>query len=126
MQDPEIYRDASAKFMAQAHTELEAGDLAQASEKGWAAAAQMTKAIAAQRGWPHNTHAHLFHAVNALTLETGDGSIDASFSIANGLHINFYENIRPAQSVARALDDVARLLDKLRPILESGEAGGEA
>ena len=123
MQDPEIYRDASAKFMAQAHAELAAGDLAQASEKGWAAAAQMTKAIAAQRGWDHNSHAHLFSVIDNLVRETENRDIRARFGIANALHTNFYENIRSAESVADGIDDVARLLDKLRPILERG---GEA
>ena len=121
MQDPEIYRDASSKFMAQAHTELAAGDLAQASEKGWAAAAQMTKAIAAQRGWRHNSHAHLFSIIRNLVRETGDETISTLFEGASELHINFYENDRSAESVERGVQEVAQLLDNLRPILESGE-----
>ena len=121
MQDPEIYRDASAKFMAQAHTELAAGDLAQASEKGWAAAAQMTKAIAAQRSLPHTAHWHLQRVIDGLVSETGDAELSTLFRAANTLHINFYENTDSAVSVAGGLQDVARLLDKLSPILESGE-----
>ena len=121
MQDPEIYRDASAKFMAQAHTELAAGDLAQASEKGWAAAAQMTKAIAAQRDLPHTAHWHLQRVIDQLVSETGDDDIDIRFRAANTLHINFYENTESAASVSRGLNHVVGLLDKLRPILESGE-----
>ena len=122
MQDPEIYRDASARFMAQAHSELAAGDLAQASEKGWAAAAQIVKAIAAQRGWLHNSHARLFNAVDDLARETGDETISALFGVASALHINFYENNRTAESVDIGIQEVAQLLDKLRPILEAGDA----
>ena len=96
--------------------------MAQASEKGWAAAAQMTKAIAAQRGWSHNSHAHLFSVIDNLVRETGDRDIRARFSIANALHTNFYENDRSAESVTDGVDDVARLLDKLRPLLEAGDA----
>ena len=121
MQDPEIYRDASARFMAQAHTELAAGDLAQASEKGWAAAAQMTKAIAAQRNLPHTAHWHLQRVIDQLVSETGDDDIDIRFRAANTLHINFYENTDTAESVDKGLNDVAQLLDKLRLILELGE-----
>ena len=44
------YQQASAHFLAQAGQELVAGDLPQASEKGWGATAQMLKAIADQRG----------------------------------------------------------------------------
>ena len=122
MQDPEIYRDASAKFMAQAHTELAAGDLAQASEKGWAAAAQLTKAIAAQRDLPHTAHWHLQRVIDQLVAETGDAELSNLFHVASGLHINFYENTRSAQVVEFSLSDIERLLDKLRPILESGDA----
>ena len=122
MQDPETYRDASAKFMAQAHTELAAGDLAQASEKGWAAAAQMMKAIAAQRDLPHIAHWHLQRVIDRLVDETGDGDIRTWFRAAYTLHINFYENTETAVSVSRGLQDVVRLLDKLRPILEAGGA----
>ena len=122
MQDPEIYRDASAKFMAQAHTELAAGDLAEASEAGWAAAVQMVKAIAAQRDLPHTAHWHLQRVIDQLVAETGDDDIDIRFRAANTLHINFYENTDTAESVAKGLNDVAQLLGKLRPLLESGYA----
>ena len=46
----EKYREASRHLLAQAHGELYAGDVRQASEKGWGAAAQVVKAIAEQRG----------------------------------------------------------------------------
>ena len=45
------YRDSSRSLLSQAKTELAAGDVRQASEKAWGAAAQMVKAIAEQRGW---------------------------------------------------------------------------
>ena len=53
------YREAGRHLLAQAHAELEAGDLRQASEKGWGAAAQMVKAAAADRGWSHRSHRDL-------------------------------------------------------------------
>ena len=52
----QIYREASRPLLAQAVGEWESGDLRQASEKGWGAAAQMVKALAEQRGWQHNNH----------------------------------------------------------------------
>ena len=52
MQAPQ-YRAAGRELLAQAKQELAAGDPRQASEKGWGAAAQMVKALAADRGWPH-------------------------------------------------------------------------
>ena len=42
----QAYQQASQRFLDQAKQELAAGNLQQASEKGWGAAAQMIKAIA--------------------------------------------------------------------------------
>ena len=51
MTTPQIdtYRDSAADLLEQARTELAAGDVRQASEKGWGAAAQSVKAIAEAR-----------------------------------------------------------------------------
>ena len=122
MQAPEIHSEVGTKFLEQARVELAAGDLPEASEAGWAAAAQMTKAIAAQRNLPHTAHWHLHRVIDRLVAETGDDDIDIQFRAANTLHINFYENTETAETVAKGLNDVAQLLDKLLPILESGDA----
>ena len=111
------YLQASARFLAQARRELADGDLAPASEKGWGAAAQMLKAIAEQRGWEHSRHRHYHRTASRLRAETGDGDIRRFFNSASELHENFYENDMEADLVAESLDDVAALLDKLRPLL---------
>jgi len=111
------YQKASEHFMAQARKELTAGDLAQASEKGWGAATQMLKAIANQRGWEHSRHRHYHRTASRLRAETGDGDIRRFFNSASELHENFYENDMEAALVAESLDDVEALLDKLRPLL---------
>ena len=64
------YTAASHEFLRKAHEELAQGDLVQASEKGWGAAAQMVKAIAEQRGWRHNSHPRLHQIVDTLVKET--------------------------------------------------------
>ncbi len=111
------YQQSSEHFLAQARRELAAGDLPQASEKGWGATTQMFKAIAEQRGWEHNRHRHYHQAANRLRAETGDGDIRRFFNSASELHENFYENDMDATIVAESLDDVEALLDKLRPLL---------
>ena len=111
------YRQASERFLAQARQELAAGDLAQASEKGWGAAAQMLKAIAEQRGWEHNRHRHYLRIASRLRAETGDGDIRRLFGSASLLHENFYENEMMAEDVSDGLDEVEILLDKLLPLL---------
>ena len=113
------YRDAGRQLLAQGFEELAEGDSRQASEKGWGATAQMIKAIAASRGWKHNSHAALFVVIDRLVKETGDDGIDAGFGIASSLHQNFYENWGSADYVARGLVHVRELLDKLEPLLES-------
>ena len=62
----QAYQQASQRFLAQAKQELAAGDLQQASEKGWGAATQMLKAIAQQGSWEHGKHRHLSRAASRL------------------------------------------------------------
>ncbi len=113
----EQYRQASEHFLVQAKEELAAGDLPQASEKGWGATAQILEAIAAQRGWEHSRHRHYHRIASRLRAETGDGDIRRLFGVANLLHENFYENDMETDDVADGLNDVTALLDKLLPML---------
>ncbi len=103
--------------MAQAIEEWVKGDLRQASEKGWGAAAQMVKAVAEQRGWQHNNHRLLYQIMGRIVNEIGDRDICTLFLAASGLHTNFYEDGFPGQMVRDGLQDVGRLLDKLEPLL---------
>ena len=111
------YRDDSRHLLAQARVELDAGDLRQASEKGWGAAALMVKAVANSRGWQHRGHSLLFDAVDDLRVETGDAEVQQLFDVASALHQNFYEDWRSAGNVGRGLDDVERFLDKMDPLV---------
>ena len=112
----QAYREASRSLLAQAENELARGDVRQASEKGWGAAAQMVKSIAEQRGWTHRSHAALYNAITRLVTETGDDDIRRLFDVAGNLHVNFYENWNNAENVAAGLADVQRLIDKLEPL----------
>ena len=115
----QTYQQASQRFLAQAKQELAAGDLQQASEKGWGATAQILKAVAEQRGWEHSQHRHHLVTVSRLRAETGDGDIRRLFSTARALHENFYENTMSAEDIAESLDDVQALLSKLKPLLDA-------
>ena len=113
----QTYQEASRRFLAQARTELDAGDLPQASEKGWGAVAQMLKAIAEQRGWDHGKHRHLSRVASRLRSETGDRDVYRFYSVANDLHGNFYEDEMSAEDIAEGLDDVQALVDRLATLL---------
>ena len=115
MQTP-TYRAASHELLRQAAQELEAGDVRQASEKGWGAAAQMIKAVAENRGWPHSSHSRLYEAANRLAQETGDREIRLLFNAAGNLHVNFYENWVTLEVVSIGLTDVELLLAKMEPL----------
>ena len=111
------YHESARELLAQGVEELAAGDARQASEKGWGAAAQMVKAVAASRGWRHDNHAALFAVVDRLVNETGNDGLTRRFHVANSLHQNFYENWQSAEMVARGLDDMRGLIDELEPLL---------
>ena len=115
MQTP-TYRAASYELLRQAAQELEAGDVRQASEKGWGAAAQMIKAVAENRSWPHNSHSRLYEAANQLAQESGDREIRLLFNAAGNLHVNSYENWVTPEVVSIGLTDVELLLAKLEPL----------
>lgn len=111
------YHESSRFLLEQARAELAKGDVRQASEKGWGAAAQIVKAVAHSRGWEHRGHSLLFDAVDDLRRETSDADLSRLFNIANALHMNFYEDWRGAESVGESLDDVERFLDKMDPLV---------
>ena len=113
----QTYQTASRHLLAQARAELAAGDARQASEKGWGAAAQMVKSVAARRGWEHHSHAALYRVVRRLADETGDEDIRSLFNTAGNLHVNFYENWNNAENVTVDLADMERFLDKLEPLV---------
>ena len=114
----QAYQQASQRFLAQARAELTAGDLTQASEKGWGAAAQMLKAVAEQRGWEHGRHRQLSRVASRVRAETGDRDVFRWFQVAESLHGNFYEDQLSAEDVAESLADVQALLDRLATLLQ--------
>ena len=115
----ERYSDLSAEYLRQAKGYLAEGDLSQASEKGWGAAATAVKAVAAARGMNHSTHRQLHVALQALARETGDDDLRSDFGHASELHINFYENWLDVETVTLYLSQVERLLERLSEMRET-------
>ncbi len=112
----ERYRSVSSTLFDQAHVELEAGDLLQASDKYWGAAAQTLKSIAQSLGWEHKTHANFYRIVRNLADETDDRELVFLFQAADALHANFYEHwLKPAEIRVLA-DRVSDLLESLEQI----------
>ena len=111
------YPEDSRYLLAQGREELANGDVRQASEKGWGAAALILKAIAEQRGWEHGKHRRLSRVASRLRAETGDRDIYRWYQVADALHGNFYEDETASEDINDSLNDVERLLGLLEPLL---------
>ena len=116
MTTAERYQSVSAQLFDQAHVELEAGDLIQASEKFWGATAQALKAIAHERGWEHKSHGNFYRIIRNLADETGDRQIRILFQAADSLHANFYEHWMDREQILALADEVSQLLERLNNI----------
>ncbi len=103
------YKQQARVFWEQAQEELANGDLLQASEKGWGAAAQMVKAVAECRGLQHKSHRDLFKVISGL--ENDD--LKVQFATANTLHTNFYEGWLDQVLVERYLESVGAFIQAL-------------
>ena len=113
----DYHSETAREFLVEARAYFAEGDLLQASEKGWGAAAQPVKAVAEARGWSHRSHRDLYRAVDRLVEESSDQRIQSLFLSANALHQNFYEGWMTAAAVSAGLSDVERLTTRLQRLL---------
>ena len=65
------HQERSRHFLDLVDDELARGELEEASNKVWGAAAHAIKAVAERRGWEHHAHNHLEQAVDRLVREEG-------------------------------------------------------
>ena len=116
------YREQARYFLGKSREYLAEGDLHQASEKGWGAAAWMTKAVAETRGWEYRRHDQFNVVLNNVRVLTGNDQLLGLRGIANDLHGNFYRRglLLDAAEIALSLDRMAELLDLLEPLTEVG------
>ena len=113
---PETYANQSREFIALAHQELEQGDLLQASEKAWGAAAAAIKAVAEMRGWQHYAHTLIRAAAWRISREHHRPQIMGMIARANDLHQNYYEYYLAEEEVAEGIAQVAELLAILEQV----------
>ena len=113
----DYHYDTARESLARARAHLAGGDLAQASAKGWEAAARLVESVAEARGWPHDDPGKLCAAINRLAKETGDKELHRHFACAIVLHTDSYEGWMERQNVADGLDQVAELVEKLEALV---------
>ena len=109
----ESHRVHSQRLIQHAEEQLSKGDRLQASEKAWGAAAHSLKAIAEDREWAYRTHADAFRIVERLANEMGEPRLKILFSVANGMHQNFYEDSKSLDYIRTEIESVRELLGML-------------
>lgn len=85
------YIASAREFLARAQNYLNEGDLYQASEKGWGAAAHIAKAVATARGWEYERHDDFHSIVNRSQSRLRERHLWTWASSANMLHTLFYQ-----------------------------------
>ena len=105
----------SRRLIIHAREELAAGNRLQAGEKAWGAVVQPMKAIAEQRGWPHQSHRDV-HEVStqiATEFEFIPDQVRALTEAYRVGHENFYENQYDVAELAEMIDRVEYVLPYL-------------
>lgn len=116
----EDYAQQSLQFLERARRYAADGDLHQASEKAWGAAAHMAKAVAAANGWTYERHADFSRILNNVWLQTRNDRIRELRGSPNELHSYYYLRKRflDAEFIEADIADVAELIDLLAPLTE--------
>lgn len=110
------YATMSREYMERAEDYLRQGDLMQASEKSWGAAACALKSIAEQRGWQHQSHSLLNDISGQIVDETGRTDLHDMFAVARTMHQNFYENWEPEGAVEYGVGRIKEYLTELESV----------
>ncbi len=113
------YASLSQHLIDESQFQLDSGDLIQASEKAWGAAAHAIKSVAQTRGWNHHRHDLLRDIVNHLAAEWERPDLIDLFSLAGDLHVNFYEHELDADEVQHRIDRVKTLVAELSAIRDA-------
>ena len=112
------YAAQAREFLVKGREYLAAGDLPQASEKGWGAAAHMAKAVALAQGWQYSQHSHFHRVMNQAREMIGDEYLSFLHGRAEILHVNICEMKQDldAGRISRDLECMGELVDLLAPL----------
>ncbi len=111
------HRERSWHFLALVDDELARGELEEASNKLWGAAAHAIKAIAESRGWEHHAHNLLEETVDRLVQEEGAPmDIWIQYLTASAYHQRFYGGPPPAHAIRRGIELIAEFVQTLESL----------
>ncbi|RUM47283.1 MAG: hypothetical protein DSY37_03225 [Hyperthermus sp.] len=112
------YVEAAMDLLGQARGELGKGDVRQASEKLWGAAALAVKAYAYLRdGRRLSSHGELWEYKRRLERELGEWVYDAWMS-ATGMHVCFYEAWCTERDVENAYKRIEKLVREVASLIK--------
>ena len=120
------YRDSLGHYRHHVQKSLAEGDYRQAAEKSWGAFTQTIKAIAAEHSLRVCSDANILRVSEQLTSLVLNSDpdwgeiLDNGSNSAHSLHIHFYENDLPDETVMRRTQSAAKAVDLLQELLGSG------
>ena len=107
------YAEAARILLERSGEELPKGDVRQAAEKLWSAAALAVKAYAAWRdGVRLSSHGELWEYSGRLIEELG-GRVSDAWAQASAMHVCFYEGWCTREPVEQAIRRVKRLVEEV-------------
>lgn len=120
--DEESERHAlvSRDFVVKAREELDKGELLQASEKAWGAAAHAIKAVAEKRRWFSEADWKLRRAASVISDEIGDNSLMGYYLFVRDAHYNYYHHLYSTREVEQAISAAEALVGMIESTLAPG------
>jgi uncharacterized protein (UPF0332 family) len=113
----DYHRERSRHFLSLVDDELTRGELEEASNKVWGAAAHAIKAVAERRGWQHHAHALLEEAVMRLIQEEGAPQhLFGQYMMASAYHQRFYGGAPPADGIRAGKEIIAEFIQTLETL----------
>ena len=111
--------ELARNFLERSKHYLRDGDLHQASEKGWGAAAHMAKAAAAANGWEYEHHDQFDSIIENTRQRFRQPSLRQYGRTAQSLHRNYYQHpsLLDADVIRDDIVEIESMLDVLRPFL---------
>ncbi len=105
-------------FLTASDREFAAGDVLQASEKLWGAAAHVITAVAKQRGLDHGTHRAMINSARQIADEVDDERLRSGILAAQHFHSNFYNGTMEPEDVEYARPLVHRYVALMLALLD--------
>ena len=113
----DYHRERSRHFLSLVDDELTRGELEEASNKVWGAAAHAIKAVAERRGWQHHAHVLLQEVVEQLIRdESAPQHLFGQYMIASAFHQRFYGAPPSADSIRYGKELMAEFIQTLESL----------